>query len=465
MDATESSAESACTCSGAVPEPLILLVCVAVALGVFLRLDGIDRKSLWVDEVFTIRRISQPTLGAVIQSLEVSPLPPLYYALLWGWVRLWGLSDLTLRALPVGLGLLALPLTYGVWVGLIGRQAARWAVALLALNAFHIAYSLDAKMYAAVWLLATISSGAFLHAVRGGTRRLLWLLVYGVSSACLPLTSYVGIVPLAVQGLYLAGLYGYRPERRLAALEVGIAAAMALLPFALWLPVAVPVAANRVGIRWIPPASWERAPVDLYRLFGVYLLGYQTSDQGPIELWGKLLASVYAPCVFATAALLGRSLVEVLKRSRRIPPPGSEESHDTRGALNPIAPEPDVIIYLAMWLVAPVIGALVFSLSVYSLWGVPRYLTGAAPALPLWVATALGSWPRQRLALSLGVTLLGVNLAFVAFDRTHETRTPWRAMARAIEHIAAALPKASRVSEPGGTINEHTINHINILMC
>jgi hypothetical protein len=96
-----------------------------------------------------------------------------------------------------------------------------------------------------------------------------------------------------------------------------------------------------------------------------------------------------------------------------------------------------VITYLALWFIAPVAGALAFSLAVYSLWGVPRYLFGAAPALILWVGAALGGLRRQQLALALGIALLAVNLSVVLFTRTHCTRIPWREMARVLEDVAA----------------------------
>ncbi len=96
-----------------------------------------------------------------------------------------------------------------------------------------------------------------------------------------------------------------------------------------------------------------------------------------------------------------------------------------------------VIAYLALWFLAPVAGNLTFSLTVYSLWGVPRYLFGAAPALFLWLGAALGSLRRQGLAVGLAAGLLAVNLAVVTFAHTHYTRTPWREMARAIEDAAA----------------------------
>ncbi len=77
-----------------------------------------------------------------------------------------------------------------------------WTLALLALNSYQVAYSQDAKMYSMLWLLATASSGCFLNALSGRPGRKWWLAGYGIATACLPLTSYVGIVPVLIQGIY-----------------------------------------------------------------------------------------------------------------------------------------------------------------------------------------------------------------------------------------------------------------------
>ena len=54
-------------------------MCAAIVLGVFLRLDGINSKSFWFDEVWTAYEISEPTLTAVWSGLENLPMAPLYH--------------------------------------------------------------------------------------------------------------------------------------------------------------------------------------------------------------------------------------------------------------------------------------------------------------------------------------------------------------------------------------------------
>ncbi len=93
-------------------------------IGFLLRAEGLLRRSFCLDEVLTIGRTRQPTVGSLLIGLESSPFPPLYYLLLWGWGRIWGVSELSVRALPLVFGVVTLPVTYLVWSRLIGNRSA-----------------------------------------------------------------------------------------------------------------------------------------------------------------------------------------------------------------------------------------------------------------------------------------------------------------------------------------------------
>jgi 4-amino-4-deoxy-L-arabinose transferase-like glycosyltransferase len=435
---------------------LKIIACAAITLGVYLRLAGINSKSLWLDEVMTVDDVNMPTLAAMFSHFKNLPLPPLYYISLWTWVGFWGLNDVSIRSLSTVSGLLALPVMYLTWRPLLGPRAMAWAMALLALNSYHIAYSQDAKMYSMVWLLAIASSGCFLNAVSGRPRRAGWLIGYGISTACLPMVSYVGIVPLLVQGIYGAALLVLSPRRRWLVMDAAVTASIAFVPTTLYSPIAVSAASGRYSITWIPEVTWARVPAELYRFVGALLLGYRPSGEKPAG-WGLPLAGVYGPCVAVATVVLASTLARCLGRLR------AELSADPEGAEPTSAPgrvdatPAGVIAYLALWFLAPVVGALVFSLTVYSLWGVPRYLFAVAPALLIWLSAALGDMRRERLALGLGMGLLAVNLTVVAFGQVHYTRVPWREMARTIEDLAATFAclevstGAKRGGDPGAS--------------
>lgn len=438
------------------PRLLTVVALVAFAAGVAFRVDGAGRKSLWDDEYSTRTRISKPTIGAMITNLGTSPFPPLYYLSLRGWTHLWGTGDPALRSLSLLCGIATIPLTYVAWRTLMSRTAGMWAIALLSLNAYHCWYSQDAKMYAGIWLLSTLSSAAFLRIVleSGDSRR--WRAVYVLSGACLPLMSYVGVAPLLAQGLFGVRLWLVRPRCRRGVAIASCLGLASLTPFLLWLPTALRVVGDRTGIRWIPPANASHAASDVYRLFECLLLGYETSGPDWPPGWASSLCYAHAPLAVLGLGLLGHALRTHLRTTpdRRASPDGPGQSS---GAVGPRDRGREVVIYLAIWLLAPLLGLLLFSLSVYSLWHVPRYLSGVAPALVLWLAMSLGALPPRRLAFPLAASLIAGNLAALIFDRTHVTRVPLREISRSI--IEATAAEGGRAAA-GGVAAHRDVLHV-----
>ena len=182
--------------------------------------------------------------------------------------------------------LLTLPVTYITWRHLLGRRAMSWTLALLALSSYQIAYSQDAKMYSMLWLLATASSGCFLNALSGRPGRAWWLAGYGFTTACLPLTSYVGIVPVLIQGIYGLALLVLKRGRALLVFDAGAIALAAMIPTTLHLSSPLSAASNRTGISWIPGVTWTQVPWELCRFVGALLLGYRPSEEAARRLLG-----------------------------------------------------------------------------------------------------------------------------------------------------------------------------------
>ena len=413
------------------------LVIAAVAIGVFVRLDNVNRKSLWIDEVYTYNRFELPTVDRLFASLEGTALSPPYYLALWCWGRIFGVSDTTLRSLPACIGVLTLPVTYLVWRPLIGRRAAGWALALLSLSAYHVWYSLDAKMYAALWLLATLSCGSFLNALQGHARRPAWLLLYGLSTSCLPLVNYTGVAVVLVQVVFGLGLFATSPRRRPRIVGAWLVLFLAMVPFVVWLPIVWNAARYQYEVGWIVPTSPPRVPREMISLFGYFLLGHEYVDlRSQRPLWNVVLNRMYMSFVLGTLGFLTYSLIGVFRPGRW------QKGGDERSARG------EVLTFLALWVTLPVLGCLAYSLCIHPLWGVPRYMISSAAGLILWLATALEQRCGKRFALAVLVSVLGVNLTILGFDRSHDTRTDWRAAARSIGAVSEGIDARDRTSGP-----------------
>jgi hypothetical protein len=134
------------------PEIVVLAV-VALAIGLFTRF--VTRSSLWLDEALSVN-IAQLPLGEMTEALKHDGHPPLYYALLHGWIDVFGSGDVAVRGLSGLFGIATLPL---VWI--LGRRKGgtvlAWvAVAVVAVSPFAVRYSNETRMYSLVILLVVI---------------------------------------------------------------------------------------------------------------------------------------------------------------------------------------------------------------------------------------------------------------------------------------------------------------------
>lgn len=89
----------------------------AVALG--FRLYRLDDRSLWFDEIVTIRTAREQSVAQLVQTLDRidGSRAPLHPLLLHGWMRAFGDSSVSARHLSVALGVatVGLILTLGRW--------------------------------------------------------------------------------------------------------------------------------------------------------------------------------------------------------------------------------------------------------------------------------------------------------------------------------------------------------------
>lgn len=173
-----------------------IVLWVATWLGVCLRLMWVGQRELWYDEVLSVLlstgqksayRLpdnvpfavsdfapllhlpgSQGVLGAVAGVKDVvkgtlgDPHPPLFYLGEHGWMWLFGNSEGALRSLVLLVSLAALVLAYFLGRRVLGKRGGLIFTALLSLNPFFLAHSLNLRMYTSMVFWALLSGFAFL---------------------------------------------------------------------------------------------------------------------------------------------------------------------------------------------------------------------------------------------------------------------------------------------------------------
>jgi hypothetical protein len=155
---------------------IAITAAVVIALGVSIWLRFSTKSALWLDEALTVN-IARAPLRAIPGLLRDDGAPPLYYYLLHFWMAVFGQSNLAVRSLAGVTGVITLPLAWltGYRVGSHwwtlesaspaervvrhdrGRTTA-WAVTLLmAMSPFDVYYDTEARMYALLILLGTLT--------------------------------------------------------------------------------------------------------------------------------------------------------------------------------------------------------------------------------------------------------------------------------------------------------------------
>ncbi|WP_416666676.1 glycosyltransferase family 39 protein [Egbenema bharatensis] len=205
--------------------PLVFVLTIVLALGIFVRVTHLGQKVYWHDEVFTSLRAaghngsevtSEVFTGEVIlpetllqyqrlspdrgwshtwQALTSHPEhPPLYYLLARVWMELFGSETAIVRSLSVGFSLLAFPALYWLCQELFHSPFTGWiAIGLLSISPFHVLYAQEARQ-SSLWTLATLlSSAALVRAMRLKT----WA-SWGVYAATIALNLYTFLFSVLV---------------------------------------------------------------------------------------------------------------------------------------------------------------------------------------------------------------------------------------------------------------------------
>src|SRR3990172_7027324 len=136
--------------------PILLIAAIA-------RFMWLGHAALWYDESGTAWMATLPW-ARMVAATAGDMHPPGYLALMWVWVRLFGVSEFAVRLPSLVFSLLAIPLTWriGLRIGL-DRTALIISAALMAVMPSQILYAQEARMYALLQLEVLIALWAVLE--------------------------------------------------------------------------------------------------------------------------------------------------------------------------------------------------------------------------------------------------------------------------------------------------------------
>jgi mannosyltransferase len=337
-----TAAESSAPHSPQGPSSLLELGLLALIAGLaaVLRFHSLAAKSFWFDEGVSvaIARLDWYNFARILWRREANM--SLYYLLLHYWLHFGG-SEFFVRALSILFAIGSVPAIY-----LLGRRpfdsrVGLIAAALLAVNAYHVQYSQEARGYSLMVFLCLLSSLYFLKCLSEPSRRN--RAAYVLSSALAVYAQFFSGLLVIAQWLSLTFLDGEQPAPQTRAGTRNDWRWIALLVS----PVVAFVATTGTG-----PLRWVQRPglKDLW-VFALHVTG----NGGPL----LLLACVAAALLPALRSHRGLRVSWEAWRYR----------------------------FLLCWLVFPIL--LTLGLSLAKPLFVPRYFIFCLPALLLLVACGI----------------------------------------------------------------------------
>lgn len=356
-----------------------VLICI-LALAATLRLVHLGAESLWMDEIISvaIARLDWGTFWSLVSRFEANMV--LYYGLLHFWMKL-GDSEAIVRGLSALTGFLTVPLIYALTKRMFSTRAALIGALLLAVNAFHIRFSQEARAYTLVVFLTALSSLFFIKAIERN-----FLTDWAGFVVAGTLAVYSHFFAVLILGAQLVSLILIPPRdvpwRRLLV-------SLSVMAFLL-LPVANFVLTRDQGQLGSVP---KLRPSDVYGLFESFAGG------------GKLLLLAY----FVPGLIACLYAVRAWSRSR-------------------LSPEVWRYGFFLSWLLVPILTGLAVSILKPLL--VARYFIICLPALVILVAVGVSSFNSGWVRAASLVVLVGLSGHAVFSYYSHPEKEDWREATR-----------------------------------
>jgi 4-amino-4-deoxy-L-arabinose transferase-like glycosyltransferase len=269
-------------------------------LALIARLASISTRPLWYDEAFAVlfseKGLSAMVVGTLsstgVGAADVHPLG--YYSLLTLWMRLFGESPLSVRALSVAASLLTVLVVYALAHGLFGSRTALVAGVLVALAPFQVHYGQEIRMYAFLNLWISLAVLCYWRGSRstGGA----WWAGFALCAAAAQYTHNLAAFHLLAIAVWPLMNRDWRTLRRVSV--AGLAAAVLYLPWLIQLP---------AQFSKVEHSYWIVAP-DFYRLLSL-LLAFVTN----IPLRTEFLA----PGLFAALSISVLALFQTIREVKR----------------------------------------------------------------------------------------------------------------------------------------------------
>jgi mannosyltransferase len=382
---------------------LVWLAIAAIAVtATWLRLSGLDRESLWLDEAFAVD-LARGSVSRLLAEVAEDVHPPFYFLGLSAWFQITDGSAWAARLLSVITSL-------GVVLsgGLLGRRIGGSIVGLmtsllLTVSSFQVEFAQEARMYALLAGLATVSTWSLVAMMprmeRPSAGQLPALVtpgwaIYALTTTLLVYTHAAGFFVLASHGSVVMWARWHDPVRARWSerwLTATLAVTAAFLP---WLGTFVTQFGAVQDQFWVVAPSWR-------------------------DVLNPAVAFAGTP--WTAAILISSAVLGAWSLMARAKPPAERWTG----------------VVIVSWFVAAVLGPFVVSLFGSSVF-LPKYTIAGSVPLALLAASGLAALPRLPRVSVLVIVAALSGQAFQAYYTGMPRKDDWRAAVSDIEGQAAA---------------------------
>lgn len=343
--------------------PLLILF----LLNVVLKCLYLTTESVSHDEPFTMYH-AQFSFSELVGYLKNYNNPPLFELILHAWIKVFGISELSVRVLPMLFSSASV-----IWIYLIGRDFFNTRVAVLAsllftFSTMQIWYAHDCRVYSLFLLLTLISFYLFFTLLKQGSLFRKLSLVLVLVNVLLIYAHYFGLFVWLLQGLILLAFHARHKKLLLHFTGMMLGSSLLYLPQVLSLYERFSDSAAK--------GTWLKPPSGLESLYNM--------------IWSFSNAPVIAVlCITLLLAALAKFLI--LAKHQKLQEP---------------------VLYLCIWFIVPFFGMFLLSYKIPMF--LDRYLIYITPAFYLLLAVSLSFLLPGKKAFYTGSVLLIAGFLFSA---------------------------------------------------
>ena len=374
-----------------------LIIGIILTIAAFLRIYQLGHECLWIDEVSSVDQALRPLPELFSGFLRA----PFYYFILRCWIKLFGLSEFSLRLPSAIFGILSVYFTYRIGKDFFGRRAGEMGALLLAVSPFCLFFSQEVRHYS-LWLLLTLLSNFFFLRIMNREKPGRDYFYYAFVMILSLYTILWSVLMWFVHNLvfFFSRRRDLRPWLK-AQLGIFVLYLLWLVPFLLFVS-GIKAAVPTWELGWIQPLGWVSLAAFFKTIIcrGIYL-GASSPDNLRIPFLQA--AEIY---IFLGLFLLGLLSLDMRRKKN---------------------------LFLLLWVFFPFGAIIAASLIAFPLFS-ERYFIFVLPAVFIFIALGISRFKSRAVRISLLGIMLALNLPALLYYYSQDQKPRYDQAVKIIKH-------------------------------